>query len=59
MYECNPIAFIIEQAGGKASNGSQRILAIEPKTLHQRSAAFLGNTDMVELLEDFLKKYSD
>ncbi len=59
MYECNPIAFIIEQAGGKASNGSQRILTIEPKTLHQRSAAFLGNTEMVELLEDFLKKYSD
>jgi len=59
MYECNPIAFIIEQAGGKASNGAQRILDIEPTTLHQRSAAFLGNTDMVELLEDFLKKYID
>lgn len=59
MYECNPIAFIIEQAGGKASNGCQRILDIEPRSLHQRSAAFLGNTEMVDLLEDFLQKYRD
>ncbi|MFD2966788.1 class 1 fructose-bisphosphatase [Sphingobacterium bambusae] len=54
MYECNPIAFIIEQAGGKATDGRQRILDIEPKTLHQRSACFMGSLEMVEKVEEFL-----
>ncbi|WP_437920379.1 class 1 fructose-bisphosphatase [Sphingobacterium sp. LRF_L2] len=56
MYECNPIAFIIEQAGGKASDGKQRILEIEPTALHQRSACFMGSLDMVEKVEEFLAK---
>lgn len=51
LYECNPMAFIIEQAGGKASNGSERILDIQPEKLHQRSPIFIGNSEMVEMVE--------
>lgn len=54
MYECNPLAFIIEQAGGKASNGQSRILEIEPETLHQRTPVFIGNSEMVEHVESLL-----
>lgn len=56
LYECNPLAFIAEQAGGKASNGKQRILDVEPKSLHQRCPYFVGTTDVVTKLEEFLKK---
>lgn len=55
LYECNPLAFIAEQAGGKASNGKQRVLEVVPKSLHQRCAYFVGNTDVVTKLEEFLK----
>jgi fructose-1,6-bisphosphatase I len=51
LYECNPMAFIIEQAGGKASNGSERILDIQPEKLQQRSPIFIGNSEMVEMVE--------
>lgn len=51
MYECNPLALIVEQAGGKASDGQRRILDIQPNSLHQRSPVFLGNRDMVEAIE--------
>ena len=54
MYECNPIAFIIEQAGGRASTGSKRILEIEPTELHQRVPAILGSTEMVHKVLEFL-----
>ena len=54
MYECNPIAFIAEQAGGKASNGSVRILDIQPNSIHQRSPMFCGNSDLVIEVEKFL-----
>ncbi|TDS13758.1 class 1 fructose-bisphosphatase [Sphingobacterium paludis] len=54
MYECNPIAFIIEQAGGKATDGTMRILDIEPRSLHQRSACFMGSSEMVSAIERFL-----
>src|SRR5690554_4839466 len=56
MYECNPLAFIVEQAGGKASNGVSRILEIEPKSLHERTPIFIGNTEMVEMVEEFIAK---
>jgi len=56
MYECNPIAFIIEQAGGKASTGYERILEIEPIELHQRVPAILGSTEMVDKVLDFIAK---
>lgn len=48
MYEGNPMAFIIEQAGGAATNGQERILDIQPKELHERVAVFLGSREEVE-----------
>ena len=51
LYECNPFAFIVEVAGGKATNGKQRILDIKPTELHQRSALFIGSKSMMEELE--------
>ena len=54
MYECNPLAFLAEQAGGKASDGKNRIMEIEPTDLHQRAPYFVGNADMVYTLEEFI-----
>ena len=51
LYECNPFAFIVEVAGGKATNGKQRILDVKPTELHQRSALFIGSKSMMEELE--------
>ena len=48
MYEANPMAFIVEQAGGAATNGEQRILDIVPTSLHQRVAVFLGSKNEVD-----------
>ncbi len=53
MYECNALAYLAEQAGGKATDGKKRILDIEPKSLHQRTPFFVGSTKMVELAESF------
>lgn len=53
-YECNPMAFITEVAGGKATNGKQRILDIQPKHIHQRSPLFIGSSDMMYELKQFL-----
>ncbi|WP_276369206.1 class 1 fructose-bisphosphatase [Chryseolinea sp. H1M3-3] len=53
MYECNALAFIAEQAGGKASNGHNRILDIELKELHQRTAFYVGSKNMVTKAETF------
>lgn len=47
LYECNSLAFIIEQAGGMASNGYKRILEIEPEEKHQRTPLFIGSKNMV------------
>lgn len=54
LYECNPMAFIAEQAGGKASDGFQRIMDIKPESLHQRVPFFCGNADMVSKAEEFM-----
>ncbi len=54
LYECSPLAFLTEQAGGKATDGKQRIMEIEPTELHQRVPYFVGNTEMVEKLEAFI-----
>lgn len=51
MYECNPFAFIIEIAGGKATNGNQRILEIVPTDVHQRTPMFIGSKLMMEEME--------
>lgn len=58
VYECNPMAFIIEQAGGKATNGYKRILEIEVKELHQRSAIFIGSENMVNKAEEMMMCFS-
>ncbi len=54
MYECNPMAFIIEQAGGRASNGKQRMLDIQPESLHQRVPVFIGSEEDVKMVEKFM-----
>ena len=54
VYECNPIAFIAEQAGGAASDGKKRILDIIPGTLHQRSPFYAGSKNMVRRIEEYL-----
>lgn len=59
LYECNPMAFLAEQAGGKASDGINRILDIVPQKLHERAPFFVGNCDMVEDAERFIKQYPD
>jgi fructose-1,6-bisphosphatase I len=51
LYECNPFAFIIEKAGGKATDGNQRILDIQPTEVHQRTPLFIGSRLMMEELE--------
>ncbi len=56
LYECNPMAFIVEQAGGKASDGFGRIMEIEPKELHERVPFFCGSYNMVEKAEEFMYK---
>ena len=54
MYECNPMAFIMEVAGGMATDGVRRILEVIPSGLHQRSPLFLGSRGMMEDLARFL-----
>ncbi len=54
MYECNPVAFVIEQAGGRATNGHKRILEVEPSSLHQHTPIFLGSEEDVRTCEEFL-----
>jgi fructose-1,6-bisphosphatase I len=58
VYECNPMAFIIEQAGGKASNGYERILDLEVTELHQRTAIFIGSENMVYKAEEMMSFFS-
>jgi fructose-1,6-bisphosphatase I len=56
LYECNPFAFIVEVAGGTATNGKQRILDIQPAHLHQRTPFFVGSKLMMEELETFTRE---
>ena len=55
LYECNPIAFLAEEAGGAATNGKKRILDIPPEKLHQRCPLYCGDKSMVEDINRFLK----
>jgi fructose-1,6-bisphosphatase I len=57
LYECNPMAFVMEQAGGRATDGARRILDIEPTELHERTPIFIGSEDMVLKAEEFLQKF--
>ena len=59
MYEANPMAMIVEQAGGRASDGERRILDIQPEALHQRTALYIGSTEMVDRAEAFLRGDDD
>lgn len=59
LYECNPMAFLIEQAGGKATDGQQAILDIAPTEIHERTPFYAGSMEMVEKLEEMLVKMSD
>ncbi|EGU30181.1 class 1 fructose-bisphosphatase [Vibrio scophthalmi] len=59
LYECNPMAFIIEQAGGLASDGAQRIMDLKPTELHQRVPFFVGSTNMVKQVELLLELHPD
>ena len=55
IYECNPMAFLVEQAGGKAISGLDRTLDLEPTGIHQRSSLTIGSHNMVNKVEEFLK----
>lgn len=57
LYEAAPLAFIAEHAGGYASDGRCPILDIVPEALHQRTALFIGNRDLVEMAEKFIARY--
>lgn len=59
LYECNPMAFLAEQAGGRASDGYMRIMDIKPTELHQRVPFFCGSVNMVCVAEQFMKNYPD
>jgi fructose-1,6-bisphosphatase I len=55
LYEAGPLAFLAEQAGGAASDGRRRILDIEPRSLHERTPLFIGNRELVEKAEEFIR----
>jgi fructose-1,6-bisphosphatase I len=55
LYECNPLAMVMEQAGGRASTGSMRILDVEPKSLHQRIPLIIGSPEDVSEAEEFVQ----
>ncbi len=55
MYEANPLGFIVEQAGGRASDGYRRILEIEPTSLHQKTPLFIGSEEDVKIAEEFIQ----
>ena len=55
-YECNPIAFLVEQAGGAASTGDERVLEVEPTDIHQRAPLIFGSRREVELVDHYYKE---
>jgi len=59
MYECNPMAYIMEEAGGRATDGKKRILEIQPTGLHERTPIFIGSMEDVLLVEKFLREGQD
>ena len=58
LYECNPMAFLAEQAGGKASDGFRRIMEIQPEELHQRVPFFCGSLNMVKKAESYMAQHA-
>jgi fructose-1,6-bisphosphatase I len=57
LYEAVPMSYLIEQAGGYASTGTGPVLDVEPTDLHQRTPVFVGNRDLVEKAEEFIREY--
>jgi len=57
LYECIPMAYIIEQAGGKATTGTMDILDVVPETPHQRTPIYLGSRDDIDDILKVFKKY--
>lgn len=55
VYEAAPLGYVAEQAGGKASNGSARILDLQPEAVHERTPLIVGNADAVERIEEILQ----
>jgi fructose-1,6-bisphosphatase I/sedoheptulose-1,7-bisphosphatase len=58
LYKANPIAFIVEQAGGHASSGRERVLEITPEALHQRIGLIFGSRDEVERVEEYHRNHN-
>lgn len=56
LYECNALSFLVEQAGGKGSDGKNRVLDLIPEQLHQRCPFYVGSMEMVEKVEEFIAK---
>ena len=56
LYELNPMAFLVEQAGGAASNGKQRILDLNPESLDQCAPVFIGSKEAVAQAEQFIRE---
>jgi len=57
LYEAAPMAFIVEQAGGRASDGVQDIMQIQPESLHQRAPLFIGSREDVDGAEQFIREF--
>lgn len=59
LYECNPLSYIVEQAGGKAiTTDLKRIMDIQPKSLHQRATIAIGSPEMVDEMKEFVERYN-
>lgn len=58
MYECNPMAYIVEKAGGLATTGKMRVLDVQPTAVHQRVPFFIGSKNDVEEVIEIYKKHS-
>lgn len=59
MYECNPLSFVIEQAGGMAIDGEGRIMEINPEAIHQRTPIYIGSTKNVLKVKEFMDKHTE
>jgi fructose-1,6-bisphosphatase I len=59
LYESAPLAFLIEQAGGRASTGTQDILDVVPEKIHQRTPLIIGSKNDVALVESFIQKRAE
>lgn len=58
MYECNPLSFVIEQAGGMAIEGEGRIMEVQPNSIHQRTPIYIGSRENVQKVRSFLREYA-